>query len=66
MIKVFKVDGNTRLYMPTTSWTTMVLASLLSKGHDVVEVEEAPGTYIDDRSPEELARRDALLESTGL
>ncbi len=64
MIKVYTVDGSTRLHLPSSAWANQVLTSLMNKGHDIQEGGDAP--IPDDRSPEELARRDALLEETGL
>jgi hypothetical protein len=64
MNTVFLVDGVTRLHLPNTKWAFEVRTELQRQGHDVRETAEPD--YPDTRSEAELARRDALLEKTGL
>lgn len=63
-LSVYKVDGKTRLIMPNSQWGEDVLDKLEELGHDVEMVDEEPELCL--RDEEELARRDALLASTGL
>lgn len=63
-LSVYKVDGNTRLVMPDSQWTNSVLRKLEDLGHQVDLTDEDPELCLRDAS--ELARRDALLDSTGL
>lgn len=62
--KVFMVDEKTRLILPESQWANDVLASLRSQGHQVYVTGQDPN--LDDRDEAELARRDELLDSTGL
>ena len=59
-LSVYKVDGNTRLVMPSTQWTSSVRAKLTELGHQVEVTDEDPDLC--GRGAAELARRDALLE----
>lgn len=59
-LDVFLVDKTTRLFLAPTMWGFTVRERLSIYGHQVEYVGSEP--QFDDRSPEELARRDALLE----
>lgn len=61
---VFMVDGVTRLHLPDTEWGFKVRAKLQEQGHIVQRTQEPD--YPDMRGEAELARRDELLEKTGL
>lgn len=63
-LSVYKVDGNTRLVLPDSRWTNSVLGKLEDMGHQVDLTDEDPELCL--RDADELARRDALLDSTGL
>lgn len=63
-LSVYKVDGNTRLVLPDSQWTNSVLGKLEDMGHQVDLTDEDPELCL--RDADELARRDALLDSTGL
>ena len=63
-LSVYKVDGNTRLVLPDSQWTNSVLAKLEDLGHQVDLTDEDPELCL--RDADELARRDALLDATGL
>jgi hypothetical protein len=64
MVTVFLIDGETRLHLPGTPWGFKVRTKLVSLGHKVQATDWSPEP--DVRSPAELARRDELLDSTGL
>ena len=60
MITVWLVDGETRLHMPSTDWGHRVLTRLQELGHTVLQTSQP--AWPDSRQPQELTRRDALLE----
>lgn len=64
MLDLYQIDKVTRLRMPGTRWASDVLAKLSQMGHEVIYLGPAP--EVDDRDEAEKARRDALLDSTGL
>jgi hypothetical protein len=64
MKTVFLVDGKTRLILCMTAWGEMVREKLVSMGHKIVPTNET--LEPDTRDVAELARRDALLDSTGM
>lgn len=63
-LSVYKVDDITRLILPASDWAESVITVLEELGHRVDLTDEDP--YLCLRDEAELARRDALLESTGL
>ena len=63
-ITVFLVDGTTRLHLPSSQWGQGVIEKLQLKGHTVQRTNDVD--FPDNRTPDELARRDALLEETGM
>jgi hypothetical protein len=52
-ITVYKVDGQTRLFLPDSSWGSMVLLNLRRGGHSVVACEDQT-MEPDPRSANEL------------
>lgn len=67
-IAVYEVDGETRLFMPDTEWSYLVLGKLITMDHKMVKLGGEAGQVEKvqaERSQEELDRRDILLAKTG-
>jgi hypothetical protein len=62
MNRVYLVDESTRVILPESQWARDVLAELVRQGHAVQATDQS--TCVRDAA--ELARMDALLDSTGL
>lgn len=63
---VFLVDNLTRLVLPDSQWAYQVRERLASKGHNLTATSQQPDRVMAERSEDEMARVDALLEETGL
>lgn len=61
---VWLIDGVTHVVLPGTAWGHSVREKLTATGHSVQVTDCDPNTLF--RGDDELARRDVLLDSTGL
>ena len=59
-ITVYKVDNETRLFLPNSSWGNLVLQNLRHAGHTAVVCEDQT-TDPDPRPLEEMQRMTILL-----
>lgn len=68
MITVYQVSAQdfpaTRLHLPCTPWGNTVRERLIHLGYSVQALGEV--SHPDTRTPEELGRRDWLLDATGI
>ena len=58
------VDGRTRVVLPSSSWGQSVREVLTERGHIVQRTSQDPNALF--RDDDELARKDVLLDESGM
>lgn len=61
MIKVYTVDGNTRVYLPETAYSAAILEHIKLNGHEVSEPASTTEELEDDREWSEVQRAAKLV-----